>query len=35
MGCMYWIDLDQDRGQLRALLNTVMNHRFHKLSDNS
>jgi hypothetical protein len=25
---MDWIDLDQDRGQWRALVNTVMNLRF-------
>jgi hypothetical protein len=27
LGCMNWIDLDQDRGQWRALVNTVMNLR--------
>jgi hypothetical protein len=26
-GCMDWIDLDQDRDQWRALVNTVMNLR--------
>jgi hypothetical protein len=25
---MDWIDLVQDRGQWRALVNTIMNHRF-------
>jgi hypothetical protein len=25
LGCMDWIDLVQDRGQWRALVNTVMN----------
>jgi hypothetical protein len=29
------IDLAQDRGQWNSLLNTVMNHRFHKTSGNS
>jgi hypothetical protein len=24
-GCMDWIDLDQDRNQWKALVNTVMN----------
>jgi hypothetical protein len=27
---MDWIDLAQDRDQWRTLVNTVMNHRFHK-----
>jgi hypothetical protein len=25
-GCIYWIDLAQNRDQWRALVNTVMNH---------
>jgi hypothetical protein len=33
--CMDWIDLAQDRDQCRALVNTVMNLRFHKILGNS
>jgi hypothetical protein len=32
MGWMNWIDLAQDRDQWRALLNTIMNYRLHKMS---
>jgi hypothetical protein len=34
-GDMDWIDLPQDRDQKRALLNTVMNFRFHEMLGNS
>jgi hypothetical protein len=31
---MDWVDLAQDREKLRAIVNTVMNLRSHKLSGN-
>jgi len=31
MGGVDWIDLAQDRGRRRALVNPVMNFRFHKM----
>jgi hypothetical protein len=34
-GVMDWIDLAQDRDQWKALVNTVMNLRFHKMLGNS
>jgi hypothetical protein len=34
-GDMYWIYLAQDRVQWRALVNTVMNLRFHKMLESS
>jgi hypothetical protein len=34
-GGMNWIDLDQDRDQWRALVNTVMNLWVHKMLGNS
>jgi hypothetical protein len=30
-GCMSWINLGEDRDQWRALVNTVMTFRFHKM----
>jgi hypothetical protein len=32
---MVWIDLTQDRDQWRALVNTAMNLRFHKILGSS
>jgi hypothetical protein len=32
---MEWIDLTQDRDQWKALVNAVMNHRFHKMLGSS
>jgi hypothetical protein len=34
-GVMDWIDLAHDRDQWRALVNTVINLRFHKILGNS
>jgi len=28
-----WIDLPRDRGEWQALVNTVMNMKFHKMRD--
>jgi hypothetical protein len=30
-GCIYWIDLAQDRDQWKAFVNTVMKHLFRKM----
>jgi hypothetical protein len=35
MGYMDWVDLGQDRNQWRALVNTLRNFRFYKMSGNS
>jgi hypothetical protein len=34
-GGMDWIDLAQDRGQWRTLVNTAMNFGFHRMLENS
>jgi hypothetical protein len=34
-GCMDWVDLEQDSYYWRALANTVMNSRLHKMLVNS
>jgi hypothetical protein len=34
-GVMDWIDMAQDRDKWRALVNTVINLRFHKMLGNS
>jgi hypothetical protein len=35
LGGMDWIDLAQNRDQWRALVNTIMNHMFHKMLGSS